>query len=101
MKHPLRELIEAREREVAYRARRDFYWRYCFGTSLIYLSALPCAAILCFLSGQPVAGMACLAVFAGAFGVGSITCAVLAHRWATREPADAGTGNAVEGLARG
>jgi hypothetical protein len=98
MAHPLRDLIEAREQEVAYRARRDFYWRYRFGTSLIYLSALPCVAILCLLAGETEVAMACLAAFAAAFGLGSLVFAVLAHRWASRELAE-GDGAAVEGLA--
>lgn len=100
MEHPLKDLIEARERQAAYRARRDFYWRYRLGTSLIYLSALPCVAILCFLAGQPTVAMACLAAFAGAFGVGSLTCAVLAHRWAMRDLANE-AGDAIERFAPG
>ena len=94
MAHSLTDLVAAREREAAYRERRDFYWRYRFGTSLIYLSALPGIAILCFLAGQPTLGMACLAAFAGAFAVGSVVCAVLAQRRARRELAD-GSGRAT------
>ncbi len=96
MEHPLRDLIANGEREAALRARRNVYWRYLFGTSLIYLSALPGVAILCFVAGRPTLGMACLAAFAGAFALGSVLCAVLAQRWARRELAD-GTGRAVEG----
>jgi hypothetical protein len=98
MEHPLRDLLANGEREAALRARRNLYWRYRFGTSLIYLSALPGAAILCFLAGRPTLGMACLAAFAGAFALGSVICAVLAQRRARRELAD-GTGRVVEGLA--
>jgi hypothetical protein len=99
MEHPLRDLVAAGEREAAYRERRDFYWRYRFGTSLIYLSVLPGVAILCFLAGRPTLAMACLAAFAGAFAVGSLACAVLAHRRARRELA--GGGKTVERPGRG
>lgn len=85
MKQPLTALIEARERQAGYRARREFYWRYRFGSALIYLSAVPCLAILFFLSGRSAAGMFCLAVFAGVYGAGSLLFAVLAHRQAARE----------------
>jgi len=98
MEHPLRDLVAALQREAAYRERRDFYWRYRFGTSLIYLSALPGVAILCFLSEQSTLGMAFLAAFAAAFAVSSVVCAVLAQRRARRELED-GSGRAVEGLA--
>ena len=98
MEHPLKDLVAAREREAAYRERRDFYWRYRFGTCLIYLSALPCAAILCFLGGRPALAMACLSAFAAAFAIGSVIFAVLAHRWARRELADGGdTGGLAPG----
>jgi len=100
MEHPLRDVVAARAREAACRERRAHYWRYYFGTSLIYLSALPGGAILCFLAGRPTLGMACLAAFAGAFAVGSLACAVLAQRRARRELADGG-GSTVEGLAGG